>query len=560
MFPQSASGPINPAAMYNNPSFDMNSQFAQGFANNSTNATPNPGFPTQAFQPPPSVVPAKRGFDGSPQQPQPSRSQTPNFAFPGQQQPAGQQFPNAPTPYQHLQQPATSNHATPSPTMQSQAFRPPAQPQPQPQPQPRMPNASPSPFPQQHQQTGSFGGSMPPGTPQQAGAHAGMPQPGQAWNQGMGMTPNSMSMPGMQSSMPGAMNPQNVQRQYQMKLMQQQEMMRRNGMAPPRNMGAQPGGMSGFGGQQGGVPAASNGQLANAQTMAANQQKRRNFLTTLQAQVQGQGKPFDPAPKVGGKPVDLYMLWSIVASVGGSQNVERQGQWQAVANKLGFMQPQFMTAPDELKQLFLNYVTEYERRWWQVKAQQKQEQARNYAHQMAGYGGPSQNSPTKMMPPQPQAQPNQMAQLQQNQPLSQQPHATPVQAHAPMMQNGMATPQQMMNHRRNSSIKKPDQMTPQAANQSLTAPSPQSGPKVQRSPSLKRESPAAVMKSEEPQSTNYEPHTRTIESDGGYDVSALHELGNMIARAKPNMPTIDEMGVIDMRAITRSLESGIHGE
>ncbi|KAI6801238.1 hypothetical protein KC361_g1889 [Hortaea werneckii] len=559
MFPQSASGPVNPAAMYNNPSFDMNSQFAQGFANNSTNATPNPGFPTQAFQPPPSVVPAKRGFDGSPQQPQPSRSQTPNFTFPGQQQPAGQQFPNAPTPYQHLQQPATSNHATPSPTMQNQAFRPP--PQPQPQPQPRMPNASPSPFPpQHHQQAGSFGGSMPPGTPQQAGAHASMPQPGQAWNQGMGMTPNSMSMPGMQSSMPGAMNPQNVQRQYQMKLMQQQEMMRRNGMAPPRNMGAQPGGVGGFSGQQGGAPPASNGQLANAQTMAANQQKRRNFLTTLQAQVQGQGKPFDPAPKVGGKPVDLYMLWSIVASVGGSQNVERQGQWQAVANKLGFMQPQFMTAPDELKQLFLNYVTEYERRWWQVKAQQKQEQARNYAHQMAGYGGPSQNSPTKMMPPQPQTQPNQMTQLQQNQPLSQQPNATPVQAHTPMMQNGMATPQQMMNHRRNSSIKKPDQMTPQAANQSLTAPSPQSGPKVQRSPSLKRESPVAVMKSEEPQSTNYEPNTRTIESDGGYDVSALHELGNMIARAKPNMPTIDEMGVIDMRAITRSLESGIHGE
>lgn len=68
------------------------------------------------------------------------------------------------------------------------------------------------------------------------------------------------------------------------------------------------------------------------------------------------------------------------------------------------------------------------------------------------------------------------------------------------------------------------------------------------------------MKSEEPQSTNYVPNIRSIEYDGGYDIPALHDLGNAISVYKPNMPRVEEMGVIDMRAITLSLASGIHSE
>lgn len=572
MFPQAASGHMNPAAMYNNPQFDLNSPFQQGFPNGNS-ATPNPAFRNQAFQPPASVVPQKRGFDGSPQPPQPSRSQTPSFPF-AAQQPGAQQFSNVPTPYQHLQQPP-SNHATPSPTMQNQQFRQPAQPQSQPQPQPqpqpsRMNNASPSPFPQQ--QPGNYGGSIPPGTPQQSGRSSAIPQQGQmgGWNQGMGMTPNNMSLPNMHPSMSaqsmppqmgGMMAPQNVQRQYQMKLMQQQEQMRRSGAMQPRNVGGQPSGIPNFGGQQAGAgQQMANGQQINAQTMAmaANQQKRNNFLRSLQQQAQAQGKHFNPAPMISGRTVDMFMLWSIIMQAGGSQVVDRQGLWQNIANKLGFAQPQFASAPDELRNLFIMYIAGYEQRFAQMKAQQKQEQARVHAHQMAGLGGPPQSSPTKMMPP--QGQPNQYNHFQQGQPPQQPPQVTPVQAHTQLLQNGMATPQQMMHHRRNSSVKKPEQTTPQAADQGVTASSPHAGPKVQRSPSVKQEANAAVMKSDEPQSTNYEPNTRTIEFDGGYDVPVLHELGNMIARAMPNMPSIDEMGVIDMRAITRSLESGIHGE
>ena len=565
MFTQAASGHLNPASMYSNLSnhnqFDINNQFQQGFSNGGT-ATPTPGFSNQTFQPG-SVVPAKRshdGMSGSPQQPQISRSQTPSYgSYPNQQ--AGQQFSNAPTPYQHLQQPGSST-GTPSPTMQNQPFRQPAHP-------PPMQNASPSPFPQQQ---GNFTNQMTPGMHQQSSTPSTMPQQGQmgGWNQAMGMSQNNMAMQGM-TSMPGQMGnvvaQGNVHRQqYQLRLMQQQEQMRRSGLMQPRSVGGQPSQMNNTGGQQAGANM-SNGQVnpqinpQTAQAMATNQYKRNQFLATLQKQAQSQGRPFHPSPTVSGRVVDLFMLWSLVAQAGGSQNVERQGLWQTVANRLGFAQPQFQTAPEELKQLFMVHIANYERMWYTARAQAKQEQARQHAHQMAGLGGLQQASPTKVMqPPGQQHQYSQFQQSQQAQQAQQPPQATPVQANAQLMQNGMSTPQQMLHHRRNSSIKRPEQMTPQVSNPAMTAPSPHSSQKVQRSPSIKQEAAATIMKSDEPQSTNYEPNSRTIEYDGGYDVAALHELGNIIARAKPNMPTIDEMGVIDMRAITRSLESGIHAE
>ncbi|KAK5135033.1 hypothetical protein LTR08_005693 [Meristemomyces frigidus] len=560
MFSQAASGHLNPASMYShlaNPNqFDVNvnsHHYQQAFPNGGS-ATPTPAFPSQTFQPG-SVIPAKRphdGMSGSPQQPQVSRSHTPSYgAFPTQQT-AGQQFPNAPTPYQHLQQQAAAS-ATPSPTIQNQQFRQPAPPQ-------RIQNASPSPFPQQQ---GNFGTQMAPTTPQQTSQPNTLPQPSQmgAWNQGMGMNPNNMAIPAMVTSGAGQMKsmmaqPNSTQRQYQMQLQQQQEQMRRSGLM--RSAGVPPNQMGNFGVQQpgGSVP---NGQVnTQAAAMAIHQQKRNQFMKILQTHASQHGRPFNPTPTIGGRPVDMYMIFTLVAGSGGSSQIDRQNQWQAVANKLGFSQPQFQTAAEELKQIFIMYIASYERMYYAAKAQAKQEQARMHAHQMAGLGGPSQASPTKTM--QPPNLHNPYNQVQQGQQAQQPPQVTPVQAHAQLPTNPLATPQQMLQHRRNSSIRKPEQMTPQANTPAMTAPSPQSVPKVQRSPSIKQEAGATVMKSDEPQSTNYEPHTRTIEYDGGYDVAALHELGNTISRAIPNMPTVDEMGVIDMRAITRSLESGIHGE
>ncbi|WPH04359.1 Hypothetical protein R9X50_00724900 [Acrodontium crateriforme] len=552
---------LNPPGLYANPAqFDLSGSFAQQAMQNGNSAASTPGFPN-------SVIPAKRPHDGgmanSPQIT--AQTQMPNFpGFP--QQPGGQQFPNAPTPYGHLQQSGSVN-GTPSPTMQNQPFRQPSQ-----QPQ-RMQNSSPSPFPGQQpgQTQANFGSQMSPGTPQQLNQPSNMPQQGQmgGWNQGVGMNP-AMSMAGMPGAAPQQMN--NMQGgpggniAYQMKLLQHQQQMRQSGMVNQRPMGAQPNQMNKFGGQPQPGPPMQNGQPQTPMNQAAAQQhqmKRNQFLKSLAANAAQQGRPFNPQPTVSGKPVDLYMLWTITTTAGGSQKVEQAGQWSVIASKLGFPQQQFPNAAEEMKQIHATAISHYERLWFAMRQQAKQEQARVNAHQMAGLGGPPQGSPTKMMQP-----PNQQSQFppfqQPGPPGPPQPQATPTQSHAQLPQNGMTTPQQqiMQQQRRRSSVRKPEAMTPQPPGPGMPAPSPHAMPKVQRSPSIKQETgpPAPVMKSEEPQSTNYIPQVQSIETDGGYNIGPLYELGNVISRAIPNMPSVDEMGVIDTRAIMLSLASGIHGE
>lgn len=413
--------------------------------------------------------------------------------------------------------------------------------------------------------------------------------------QGYGMNQNMTPMPGMPSSMSaqgnnmsggmggGMTRPHDQQRAYQMRLLQQQQQMRTNGM-----MGQRPGQMNAMYAQQGQQSGAQmpNGQQSgqmsgNPSTLQQQQQqqqhaKRQQFLQYVMRQFQSQGKQFNPNPAVGGRPLDLYALWIVVSSAGGSQNVDRNGQWQAVANKLGYSQ--HPTAAQEIKHIYASNVSAYEAMYMNMRTKQKQEQARMHAHQMAGFSGPTQGSPQPRMMQPPQTNQYQQQQFQQGQqpeaaappppPPVMNTQTTPVPNSAQLPQNGMVTPQQMMGpqaqlqHRRESSVgsvRKSEQTPQQPGSQPVAAPSPQV--KTQRQPSVKQEaSGGMVMKSEEPQSTNYIPQMRTIEFDGGYDIPALYDLCSSISRATPVMPTVDEMGVIDTRAITLSLASGIHGE
>ena len=69
--------------------------------------------------------------------------------------------------------------------------------------------------------------------------------------------------------------------------------------------------------------------------------------------------------------------------------------------------------------------------------------------------------------------------------------------------------------------------------------------------------------SQEPQSTNYIPAARTVGLDGAYgglDVPGMAAIGDAIALHRHDMPYLSEMGLVDTRAITLSLASGIHAE
>ena len=394
-------------------------------------------------------------------------------------------------------------------------------------------------------------------------------------NQNMQQMQGMQNQMGAQGNMAAMTQSQMAQRQYQMRLMQQQQQMRANGGAvPPRPMSGQPGQPNSMYNpaaqqqqqQQGGQMMNGAGGQAPNPMMAQQQMKRKAFLTQCNQYCMNQGRQFNPNPVIGQKPVDLYMLWQVVISASGSGSVEQNNQWPAVANKLGFVGPGYEAAAEQLKQIYYSSIMMYERAWMQARASQKQEQARQQAHQMAGFGPPTQASPTKTMQP-PGQQQNQYPQFPQGQQNQAQTQATPVQGNVALaQQNGMTTPQQSLGgvgtiaHRRNSSmqVKKPDAATPQTAVPGVAAPSPIQ--KVSRSPSVKQELGGPVMKKEEPQSTNYVPQAKHVDLDGGYDIPTLAELGTHIQRAMPQMPLVDEMGTIDTQAMTLSLASGIHSE
>ncbi|KAJ8606408.1 hypothetical protein MRB53_040991 [Persea americana] len=190
-----------------------------------------------------------------------------------------------------------------------------------------------------------------------------------------------------------------------------------------------------------------------------------------------------------------------------------------------------------------------------------------------------QMSPTRTMPqtPQSQAQQQYLQQLQQQRmsqtPQSQGAPATPSQANAQLpTANGWATPQNAMD------MKQANQFTQHRKSMSRQAdgspaPMPPAGFPV-ASPALtnKMIDPAEdhkpvngidpnVPEESEIDPTNYVPRSSVLTNQwGGIDPDSMGQLGFHIAAFKPNVPDIDEMGIIDIRALSLSLQSGIHEE
>jgi len=76
---------------------------------------------------------------------------------------------------------------------------------------------------------------------------------------------------------------------------------------------------------------------------------------------------------------------------------------------------------------------------------------------------------------------------------------------------------------------------------------------------IKKESSIASVKPAV-QESEYEPKTRSMDTFGGYDMTALIPLTTDLSRRIPDVPSVFEMGVIDMRSINLSLQSGLPHE
>jgi SWI/SNF chromatin-remodeling complex subunit SWI1 len=565
--PTSDSTFIDPS-MFSNPGVDVsplptNPQFQQRLQNG---AVRNPYQVS-------SMVPSKRPREDSTGAPL-SRSQTPaqgQFGFaqgnhvgghgPAQMAPQPLQVPS---PFPHLQQQAGSANATPSPTLQNQHFRPPGAP-----PQ-RVQTVSPAQNPQGP-------GGQGPGAPQMSPMNfmsQGSPM-APAYNQNYGN--QQFQIQPVQLSHNLQNRQQEAQRQYQMRL--QQQMAQNNMVAAQRQQAGQ---MMGPGGPQ--HPGMQRGQANPAQLPNQHAQARAHldsFLKNVSALMAKQGLPFNPQPVVAGRPVNLQQLYFAVMKGKGSQRVTATNSWPTIATMIGIHPQNFPTAPEELKQAYDQNLGPYEHAF--ILNKQREHMRTINPPQPAQMGvaphfGP-QMSPTKPMPPNAQhsmnAQQQQyLQQLQRTQAMQQQhmEQATPVKANAQMAGvNGWSSPQpstkmhvNALQHRK--SLSRQLEATPPRA-QAPGFPSPSPGPVDKMRESMPPAATPVANGIPKPpddtpdHGTEYQISSRKLtKTHGGYEVDPLGQMGEEIAKNKPIVPHLEEMGLIDIRALTLSLQSGIHSE
>ncbi|PVH87928.1 hypothetical protein DL98DRAFT_223792 [Cadophora sp. DSE1049] len=602
----------NSTFMNNPPSFDpsqfQNQQLQQRMQNGGAMRNGSPAFNNPVYQTNP-VVPAKRprpredSLGTSPRQapgmlPN-SRSQTPQQAqYPGFPQNGTPQHAPQQPPYAHLQN--GSANASPSPIMANQ-LRPGGVPQ-------RVSTASPHPFSPAVQQ-------FPQASPSQSeqGGRTETPQPGNPYAQNpgfaqgftqnftpppqrtsapppSGMTTPQMQQPhmqqpqmyqqGQQPPQPGQQRPQNALEQQKMMYQQmqlQQQIQQRNMMAarqgnlPP---GANP--------MAKGPMQVPNGQFAGMRpqqppTPSRSGPNPESFMKSLVAFMQQKNLPLDMNPIVGDRQVSLLTLYMAVIKFGGYKKVTQQNGWSQVAQAMQFHPLQNQAAPQQLKSHYERNLLLFEEAW-QLNQQRQRAAMMQQNPNMAG--GP-QMSPTKPMNPQAMQQSQSFLQQQQlmgqqHQIQQQHPHTTPVKQMTPIhhaqqaSMNGFSTPQQaqgphpmamaQQSHSRNSLSRSVD-ATPTQNGSAFTMPSPISASKLGTlsSPQLvSATDPGATKPHNLPK--ELQPKVRILDNWGGYELVSLERIGKKILTYRPDMPPVGDMGMIDIHALTMSLQSGINAE
>ncbi|KAI0595085.1 hypothetical protein F4775DRAFT_386714 [Biscogniauxia sp. FL1348] len=487
-----------------------------------------------------------------------------NTASPHPFSPASQQFgPQA--------SPVPSDHGgTPQPGMFMnpqgfpQGFNPNYAPSPAP---PRPPSAqnhmAPQMMPQQM-------GQMPQQMPQQ------MTQMGQMHPGAMFTPQHIQQMQQMQAQGRGSMDQQKMM--YQMRLQQQYAQgnmpmaaqMQAQSMAQGRGMMAKQG-MPMQNGQM--PPGVMRPQQQPPMPRGSNPDSFLKNLTTFMNMKQ---LPLETNPIIEGRPLHLLQLFHMVSKFGGYRNVTAGNMWPQVASSVGFHPQQVPSAPNQVRSIYERNLLKFEEAW-AIQQQSRSSQMKQQAAVPGGmHGAPGPGTPQRMGPMQPGQHPH------PGQPQVQQPHVqTPVKQIAPGAPqaniNGFSTPQhgQMgpqqpgpaQGHMRNSISRSVD-ATP--ASGEFPIQSPASAGKAgsvaiqhahQQADSAQAHS-ASTLPFPGPFSADpevYVPCSREI-GHGGFELDSIAKLGVELEKWRPGVPPALELGNIDIQALTKSLQCGIHGE
>ncbi|KAI1290539.1 hypothetical protein F5Y03DRAFT_62501 [Xylaria venustula] len=491
-----------------------------------------------------------------------------NTASPHPFSPASQQFGQqaSPVPSEH------GNTPQPGMYMNPQGFPQGYNPGFAPSPSPGRPSSAQTPMtPQMAQhQMGQMGQQMPQMHPNQMfnnqPMHPTMQQiqmhQMQALQGRSGMDPKAMYHMRLQQQYgqgnipPGAAEMQAQSMAQNRGMVQKQNMPMQNSQVPPVGMRPQP-----------------VGQVPRGMTPDI-------FMKNLNAFMGSRNLQFEMNPIVEGRPIHLFQLFQLVQKFNGYRNVTAQQIWPQVAATIGFPPQQIPSATNQIRNIYERNLAKFEEAWInQQRSHMKQ--------QSIGGGIPAnqgQGTPQRV----PQSSPPHNMQSTQPQ-IPAQNIQSPVKHGVGSMQQGNIngflppqhpqTPQQQPNsgqgHLRNNLPRSVD-ATPVTAEFPIHSPGATSKPGAvplhpNQPPDMKVNGGGNTLPLSHSLSANnevYTPLSRALDNTpkerqacwGGSEIDVMYHLGGELMRLIPDMPSIVELGNIDLQALTRSIQSGIHGE
>ena len=575
-------------------SYDFNSPQAQqlqqrlmnGNAINGSPASLNAMYQTQSTVPAKRSRPREDSIGGSPQPYQGSlpvsRSQTPHSSYSGFQGPVnGASFQGNPS-YQTMQNhPSTSQ----SPSLQHQPYNAPA---PQ-QPSPFSPAAQ------------NFGNQTSP-PHSEGGSRVNTPQNGNNYPQSTpyGMAANHSFASQGAPNMNGVPQPHYGQNSQQDQMLMDMKMRQMNQMAAIRN--AHNPQTAPF------MPAVqppnqlSNVQLAQMRAQQAQQghtrqhQVHQHIMNSMLNFARQRNAPFDAQPAIAGKPQSSVQLFYGVLKMGGSKKITMAQQWPHVAQLLGYPQQLLMSAANEIQNFWQTHLADFELHWAQQQHLQQQQQQRQNA------AVDSLRARTHISPGDPNARPNSFspsrlppehgARLMQppsKQMLSAQTNGrnTHINGYVDSPNADPQIPYNIAQNRPLSGLIEPEDHGPSShkpARASKSSTLKHDRPKNNYRPqSEKRDKPRWIdltpmyapavfkldllppvnPKDEDRQSEAVEEEQKNSpERHGGQPVTDTEFLDSVesLLKYKLRAPQAEELGPVDIRALTLSLRSGIQGE
>ena len=333
------------------------------------------------------------------------------------------------------------------------------------------------------------------------------------------------------------------------------------------------------------APSSSTPMSAAYQMGLARQQQTQHsarninpdqFARGIAQWMQQRNMTLDIHPTVTGRPFHVLHLFTTVIRLGGSKTVTEASQWTDIAKLLHVPQAQLSTAAHELQNYWHVNLSAYETFWQQNQRQRiMSERVRSSQNVQSGDMSNIQGqfSPVR--------QAESQISEQQRQPMLHAPSQLPSEFHTPpkpvnphaqdafqFKQNGYPPPQggQFPSGQSNKfSLSQP------GANVPIYRRTQSSGVRTGLN-SIKKEFPrhsdnAVEMPRIAPLPEMYKPLAEPLEkrkglsqAHGGIQALDWAPVVDELLEAKPNVPAIHELGVIDVRALTMSLRSGIHAE